>query len=82
MQQSYGSTYAPTRIREIADHCLSPSRQHQQASPSHNSALQSELRRAQDMLDQSRKDCKSLSTKYLAVSDKVSPALPTLPPCV
>lgn len=69
-------SYVPTRIREIADQCLSPSRQHkEQISPSHNSALQNELRRAQDMLDQSRQDCKSLSAKYLAVSDKVSSPL-------
>ena len=69
-----GSSYVPTRIREIADQCLSPSRQ--RICPSqNNSALQNELRKAQDMLDQSRQDCKSLSTKYLAVSDKVSSAL-------
>lgn len=78
-QLLHGSAYVPTRIRDIADQCLSPSRQYRsgggagdQTSPSLNSsALQSELKRAQDMLDQSRKDCRSLSTKYLAVSDKL-----------
>jgi len=69
------STYIPVRVREIIQEVMGPGSWEQTCLASslsqENSKLLKELHDAQDLLNESRKDCHEIGLKYISVSEKV-----------